>query len=157
MCQSYFWEQNIWPYIQFWIILSWQFLEWRNWFASLRFAGQFTNQNSRKTRWIHWYKNLCYIFVRRRLHSVQCTLNGCEGYEPYPWLCNEAVMRWERGGVYWQRKDVILLLTTNVSLPASLDHNTKTSPHGNDGHSIGEEILTAFCPWQQLQKYMISY
>lgn len=47
--------------------------------------------------------------------------------------------------------------TYNLSLPTSLDHNTTTSLHGNDGHSTGEEVLIPFCPWQQLQKYMISY
>lgn len=38
---------------------------------------------------------------------------------------------------------MVVLLHTNVSLPTSLDRNTKTSLHGNDGHSTGEEVLTA--------------
>lgn len=47
--------------------------------------------------------------------------------------------------------------TVNVFLPTSLDHNATTSLYGNDGHSTEEEVLIAFCPWQQLQKYVISY
>lgn len=41
---------------------------------------------------------------------------------------------------------MILLLPTNVSLPTSLDHSTKTSPDRNDWHRTDEDVLIAFCP-----------
>lgn len=124
-----------------------------NWFAGLRFVIQFTNQNRRKDGWINLYKNLGYVFVRKKVaqYIILHILNSCDGYEPYPrlqWSCHE-IRVWcfllaEEGWYYCY-----------LFVQPSVDYNTTTSPYGNYRHSTGGEVLIAFCPGQQLQKYQL--